>query len=206
MTTQHPATEGIPSTSTRVWAIADSPGWLPAIVIAGSMLLMLLIPALLSPLVPQRAEETIGLYEQVKLSQPSNSAIHMTYAGFFAPEGWVWPDEQDKTRFASDDGAVSISSELLVDVDDASSALREVAPIGAALIPTQSILPDAQFEVLSVEYDLQAGDRVTREIVACAPDASACVHFTVQLSDSSPSVSAEADRAIEQLIGSTEVF
>ena len=192
----------LPPTSPRKGA--DSPGLLPAILIVLCLFVVVLVPAVLSVLTPQRPAGTIGFYERVTLSL--GAGITTTSAGFIAPEGWVWPDEADNTVFATVDGAVRISSSLLVDVDDPASALRGVTPVGAAFVPTHSFTTESGLDGLFVDYDMAAGDQLSRDIVACAASTPTCVHFNLEFTNFSPAVLAEADRAIEQIINSMEVL
>ncbi len=147
---------------------SDRPMWAPVWAMVVVSAALVIVPIALMVLLPTRAEGTIGVYERVTLS--AQSGDREATAQFIAPEGWIRATDRGDTTalVATDpDGGTTLRVSVFPDVTSGPDLLRETSPVGALVVPVLPVELEGALTGNSIQYDLSAGDAVTRTIVAC---------------------------------------
>ena len=177
-------------------------GWAPAIVIIGAILALVITPIVLLVVAPTRADGVVGLADRVTLRAEVDGTARI--GGFVAPAGWQRSGEDDASESFVHGGAIDASTvtvSLHLDVTDADALLRAGIPVAAALAPIRAIDTGSGLPTSMLEFDQEAGDRVTQRFLACSLfDAQHCL-----LVEAVVSGEADAD-AVRELVASAEVL
>ena len=159
-------------------------GWGPAIVILFVIVTLVVAPVALAAAAPSRADGTVGVYQRVTLRSEVDGVARI--GGFIAPAGWQRSVEDDTVASYRRSGLVDssrVTVSLHLDVADAEALLRQGIPGAAMLAPVQVVDSGNGLTTTMVEFDLEAGDRVTQRILACSVfDAQHCLLFEAVVS------------------------
>lgn len=176
-------------------------GWGPATLIMVVIATLVIAPIVLAAAAPSRAEDTVGVYQRVTLRSEVGDVARI--GGFIAPVGWQQFVEDDAVASFRQPGLVDasiVTVSLHLDVADAEALLRQGIPGAAMLAPVQTMDSGNGLTTTMIEFDLEAGDRVTQRILACSLfDEQHCLLFEAVVASS-----ADAD-TVREMVDSAEV-
>lgn len=184
---------------------SDRPMWAPvwAMVIVSTALAI--VPIALMVLLPTRLEGTIGVYERVALT--ANDGDRVVSTQFIAPEGWIRvTDPADTSAFVATDpsGATTMRASVFPGVAGGPELLRDTSPVGALVVPVLPVELEGALTASSIQYDLSAGDSVTRSIVACTTDQPAdCLLLTLNFQPGQSTL--DTPESVLELLRSAEI-
>ena len=167
-------------------APSERPRWAAFCVILVAIALLVVTPIIAGVLVQGKPENVVGVYERAMLHVESDG--RSVSGAFIAPQGWqrdpedgALDEEASERTFTTQDGAVSVRASLHTGVES-TALLRGVAPVGAALVPVQTLDSAPLLTTNLLEYDLAAGAGSMQLIAVCeALRNASCVLFEVSI-------------------------
>lgn len=183
-------------------AMIPTPKWVPFSVILALVLVLLIAPFVLIFVTPEPVANKVGVFQRFSLQTAHGDSEAI--GGFIAPEGWLLVTDGDPAQqtsedagedaeanddtatqptsytFVSPDKRDSITVEFHGDVTDPGELLQQQSPIGATLVPSAVLPPQAGLDISALDVDLRAGSASTQYLTACAQRSAptACLLIT----------------------------